>query len=207
MSACQEALGEIIAGRSKVPREHLAAVRVYLERRLRDAGAMIPRSGFEHLGGRAAQRHLEEGMTACMVAERFEALQVMDRYFDAVEELTEQRFRAAASADRLNQGAVPPHETPTSNAAWSGANLGSNPSKVAAAHAFVDQYVQGYLGHHFADNQGRIGAASMQACTRHLRALMEGRTMVPRDYVPAVEDHLVTHLGHGGVYVPPRSRG
>jgi hypothetical protein len=72
--ACQQHLETINEGRSRVPREHLPAVRVHLVRHLRDAGAAIPRSIFEPVSGRAAQCQVEEWTIAERIADRQERL-------------------------------------------------------------------------------------------------------------------------------------
>lgn len=113
---------------------------MHLERHLRDADATIPRPTVPgHLNGLAAQRQLEQGRTADMVAQRELEYQDLEDYYDRRERMSEQRLPAAAAADRLNQsGPMPPHSTATSSATWFGdqsakANLGSNPTRAQTA--------------------------------------------------------------------------
>ncbi len=84
--ACQQHLGTIHEGRSKVPREDLADTKAHLVRHLRDANAEVPRSIFEPVNPRAAQRRVEELLIADEIAARREYLVDLrdrDEYFAA----------------------------------------------------------------------------------------------------------------------------
>ncbi len=133
VSACQAAWEAIIAGTSKVPLKDQPAVRAHLEKHLRDAGAEIPRSGLEHTSGRAAQLKLEEGATARTVAERFEELQVMDRYFDALEELQDRQWESWPGEGEPTSPSRGPVEIPSKGlwTPWPGkrANSATDPKK------------------------------------------------------------------------------